>query len=262
MLPFLRSRTGHHPLFGREEALPVCPRHPHLPNGSPPMAWAPPSSLKKANGVVLDKPGKPSYDSPASFRIIVLLQPVLKILERIVASHLSAIARHVGLLLSPSSHQCGSLPCLSSFDACTALLDTLRILQRPALKVSSLFLDIKGGFNNVNADILCSSLRIRGVSHSLVSWVRSLLTGHSCRLSFQGSLTILSPVSVGTPQGSPVSPLLFAIYVAPLQVSIDRGLVLSYVDDFSLTVASPSYHSNSRALQSAFGRIRAIAHNR
>ena len=62
-----------------------------------------PSSLKKANGVVLDKPGKPSYDSRASFRIIVLLQPVLNILERIVALHLSAIARHVGLLLSPSS---------------------------------------------------------------------------------------------------------------------------------------------------------------
>ena len=31
-----------------------------------------PSSLKKANGVVLDKPGKVSYDSPASFRVIVL----------------------------------------------------------------------------------------------------------------------------------------------------------------------------------------------
>ena len=32
-----------------------------------------PSFLKKANGVVMDKPGKPSYDFPSSFRIIVLL---------------------------------------------------------------------------------------------------------------------------------------------------------------------------------------------
>ena len=54
--------------------------------------------------------------------------------------------------------------------------------------------------------------------------------------------------------------LLFVIYVAPLHISIKKGLVLSYVDDFSLTVSSPSYRSNSRALQSAFGRIRAIAH--
>ena len=52
-----------------------------------------PSIMKMANGVVLDKPGKPSYDSPSSFRIIVPLQTVSKILERIVASRLSAIAR-------------------------------------------------------------------------------------------------------------------------------------------------------------------------
>ena len=92
-----------------------------------------PSSMKMANGVVLDKPGKPSYDSPSSFHIIVLLQTISKILERIDASRLSAIARYVGLLLR---NQCGSLPSLSSFDACTALTDTVCTLQRPALGVS------------------------------------------------------------------------------------------------------------------------------
>ena len=128
-------------------------------------------------------------------------------------------------------------------------------------KVSSLFLDIKSGFDNVDADILYSSLRSKGVKHYLISWVRSFLTGRSCRLLFQGSPRISSSVSVGTPQGSPVSPLLFVIYVGPLHIPLDRGLVLSYVDDFSLTVSSPSYLTNSRSLQAAFGRIRAIAHS-
>ena len=218
-----------------------------------------PSSMKMATGVVLDKLGKPSYDSPSSFRILVLLQTISKILEKIVASCLSAFARYVGLL---HRNQCGSLPSLSSFDSCTDLTDTVRTLQCPALKVSSLFLDIKGGFDNVDADILCSSLRSKGVNHYLISWVRSFLTGLSCRLLFQGSPRIFSPVSVGTPQGSPVSPLLFVIYVAPLHISLSRGLVLSYVHDCSLTVSSPSYRINSRCLQAAFGRIRAIVHSR
>ena len=217
-----------------------------------------PSSMQMANGVVLDKPGKPSYNSPSSFRIIVILQTISKILERIVASPLSAIARYVGLL---HRNQCGSLPSLSSFDACTALIDTVRTLQRPALKVLSLFLDIKGGFDNVDADILCPFLRSEGVNHYLISWVRSFLTGRSYRLLFQGSPRIFSPVSVGTPQGSPVSPLLFVIYVAPLHIPLDRGLVLSYVDHFSLTVSSPLYRTKSISLQAAFGRIRAIAHS-
>ena len=57
-----------------------------------------PASLKHANGVVLDKPGKPSYDTPASFRIIVLLKTVSKVLERILTIRLTSLARGAGLL--------------------------------------------------------------------------------------------------------------------------------------------------------------------
>ena len=88
------------------------------------------------------------------------------------------------------------------------------------------------------------------------------MTGRSCGVLFQGSPRIFSPVSVFTPQGSPVTPLLLVIYVAPLHIPLDWGLVLSYVDDFSLPVSSPSYRTNSRSLQAAIGRIRAIAHSR
>ena len=57
-----------------------------------------PPCLKYANGVVLDKPGKPSYDTPASFRIIVLLKTVSKILERVMTVRISALARKANLL--------------------------------------------------------------------------------------------------------------------------------------------------------------------
>ena len=57
-----------------------------------------PPSLKTANGVVLDNPGKASYDSPGSFRIIVLFKTLSKILERIIRVRLSALAGSKGLL--------------------------------------------------------------------------------------------------------------------------------------------------------------------
>ena len=56
--------------------------------------------------------------------------------------------------------------------------------------------------------------------------------------------------------------MLFVIYVAPLHIPLDRGLVLSYVDDFSLNVSSPSYRTNSKSLQASFGRIWALPHSR
>jgi len=213
-------------------------------------------SMKQANGIVLDKPGKPSYDSPASFRVIVLLQTVSKILERVVTSRLSLTARTLKLV---HSNQCGSLPALSSFDAAISLVDSVRTLQRPGLRVSTLFLDIHGGFDNVNASTLCSSLKKAVVPHYMVSWIGSFLSQRIYRLLFQGSPKTFSPVQVGTPQSSPISPLLFVIYVASLHIQIPRGLSLSYLDDFALSAASTSYRTNIRTLQRAFGRIRARA---
>ena len=208
-----------------------------------------PPCLKHANGVILDKPGKPSYDTPASFRIIVLLKTVSKILERIMAVRLSELARKVGLL---HPNQCGSLPRLSTSDACATLIHEVRTLQRPRWAVSTLFLDIKAGFDNVNVSKLMSLLLGKNIPSYMVDWVTSFLSERSCTLVFQGALGTAAPVEVGTPQGSPISPLLFLIYVAPLHSSIPRGVMLSYVDDFSLTVASPSYSTNIRHLQSLF----------
>jgi len=211
-----------------------------------------PPSLKNANGVLLDKPGKVSYDSPASFHIIVLLKTISKILERVMTVRLSAIAKSKGLL---HPNQYGSLPGLSSTDACLALIHEIKTLQRPRLEVSTLFLDIKAGFDNVNAYTLRARLLAAHAPSYMVDWVSSFLSATTGTLVFQGSPNLSAPVSVGTPQGAPISPLPFLLYVDPLHMLIPRGLMVSYVDDFSITVASPSYRGNIRRLQGLFNTI-------
>jgi len=91
-----------------------------------------PPGLTMADGIVLDKPGKPSYDSPSSFRVIVLLQTFSKILERIMNWRLSCVARVAGLL---DPHQCGSLAGLWALDATTTLTHEVRTLQVAGRKV-------------------------------------------------------------------------------------------------------------------------------
>jgi len=100
-----------------------------------------PPSLKKALGIVLDKPGKPSYDSPSSFRVIVLLRTLSKILERVVASRLSAQATACPLI---HPLQCGSLPGRSTADAALVLQYNVESFHHLRYKVSTLFLDVKG----------------------------------------------------------------------------------------------------------------------
>ena len=173
--------------------------------------------------------------APSSFCVIVLLQTVSKILERVIASCLSPLAPIAGLV---KRNQCDPLPSLSTLNICAALSLEIRPLQRPALKASTLFLDIKGGFDNISCLVLTSLLRYKGIPHYLVSWVGSFLTETKCRLVFQDSTNVFLPVQVGTLQGSPVSPLLFVIYVSVLHIPIPCGIMFSYVDNFTITLGS------------------------
>jgi len=87
----------------------------------------------------------------------------------------------------------------------TTLNHKVRTLQIAVRKVSTLFLDIKRGFNNINPASLCGTLKVKGVNPYLLPWPKSSLSGRACRVLYKGSPKALAFVSVGTPQGSPVS---------------------------------------------------------
>jgi len=140
-----------------------------------------PPSLKTAKEVVLDKPTKASYDSPHSFRIIVVSTMISKILEWVTTFRLSAIAWSKGLL---DPIQCGSLPGLHSSDACLPLMHVARTLQRLRLKVSPLFVDINAGFDTANASTLRAKLLPTQTPSYMVDWVSSFLSEWFCTLVF------------------------------------------------------------------------------
>ena len=208
-----------------------------------------PLAMKKANGIVLDKPGKPDYRTPASFRIIVLLETLSKILERVSALRFASAAHSLGLL---HPDQCGSLAGLGCFNTVATLPHEVRLLQAASFKVSTLFLDVNGGLDNVCANKLANILTKGGFSAYLVAWIMSLLSKGQCRLIFQGAPKVFCLLTVGTPQGSLISPPLFVLYIASLHPTIPQGLAIAYVDDLTMTVGSDSVRSSIRALQYYF----------
>ena len=85
-----------------------------------------PPSLKTTDSIVLDRPGKPSYDWCSSFQVIVCLQTFSKILESIMYSRLSCVA-HVTSI--HDTHQCCPLAGLSVADTSNTLTRKIRTLQ-------------------------------------------------------------------------------------------------------------------------------------
>lgn len=112
--------------------------------------------------------------------------------------------------------------------------------------VSTLFLEIKAGFANVNATKLWSLHLSRNIPFYIVDWVSFCLTGRTCTLVYQGASNTPAPASVRTPQGSPLFPQLFLLYIGPLHCRIPTGVMIPCVDDFSRPVVSPSHSPNIR----------------
>ena len=141
------------------------------------------------------------------------MQTFSKIAERIINQWLIKHARMNDLY---SIRQTGSLPQRATYDAGLSLRHWVQEAQVAGYKVSTMFPDIKGGFENVDHSILLSRLRSKDTPEYMLKWISNFISYRQCAIVFPGSPRDMRGINTGIPQGSPLSPILFVIYVEPL----------------------------------------------
>ena len=205
-----------------------------LNKGYHPKCW------KQATGFILKKPNKPDYSQPKSYRVISLLNCLGKVSERILAKRLSYLAETTLLL---DNSQIGGRLKKSAIDATLLLHSEVESNKASKLKTSALFLDVKGAFDHVSKNRLLAILKDLKLPLSLILWVESFLSDRIIRLAFDGQIELFSSIKTGIPQGSPISPILFLIYIRNLFQS--RAVTfISYLDDIALLASSKSFKKN------------------
>jgi hypothetical protein len=77
-------------------------------------------------------------------------------------------------------------------------------------------MDIEAAFPSVAKGRLVNLIKVRQMDGDLIRWMESFLSERTVEMVIEGNAMERHPVEAGVPQGSPVSPILFAIYTSRL----------------------------------------------
>jgi len=218
------------------------------------LAFYPPG-FKEAKTIVLAKPGKTpaTYKTPGGYRPIALLPTLGKAIETIMATRVAAAAERHGLL---PDEQMGNRQHRSTEVAIRLVVAQVQEAWRQKATTSLLQLDIAGAFDTVNHIRLLDTLRKIGFPGWAVRWVKAWLTGRSAILHFDGRHADSFPILASVPQGSPLSPILFLLYIASLYNILKEKhphiSLAGFADDTNLLAFGKNGDINVSQLQEAW----------
>ena len=199
-----------------------------------------PSVWKKAHVVPVPKIRCPTI---TDFRPISLLSSPCKILERILADHLSA---HFRESAGPEQH--GAVPGRSTTTASVNIHDFLTsAMDKNCVQgVQLIAYDISKAFDKISHKVILSCLTKNQFPPFFIHLVESYLYDRTQCVTVNGVLSDFLPVSSVVPQGSVLGPMLFVAVMGTLHaVNSDTGLV-KFVDDVTLMVPIMKGESNQK----------------
>jgi len=145
-----------------------------------------------------------------------------------------------------SARQFGSHNYHTAPDAVLSVIHTVQTSIKSRHVTALLLFDIQGFFNNLHVNQLVHVFGLLSFAPSLCNWVRSFLTDRRITLSFNGEPLPEVVLNHGTPQGSPLSPILSAIYILPLLRLTEAWRFKSlstYVDDGAIVTTGALHGS-------------------
>ena len=148
-----------------------------------------------------------------SYRDIAVCGYSAKVLSTVLAARLSHWAITAGVI-DPA--QVGFIPAHGPEHHVFTLTETIKARLRRGEHTSVLFVDLKKAYDLVHRDTLWKVLEKMGVPQRTVSLLRNWSNLHSAVLRVNGGLTAPFDVRSGVPQGSPVSPILFNLFIESL----------------------------------------------
>jgi len=201
-----------------------------------------PASWKLAEVAMAPKVGKKDRSSTRSWRPIALLSCLGKGLERILARRLAWTAMRHDVL---SPQHVGALPKRSALDLAASFTHDVEKAFALGQQVTMVTMDVMGAFDALLKNRLLHRMRQQGWATGALQIVDSFLSNRMVRVRLGKATTPEYSVQCGTPQGSPLSPVLYSLYLAEL-LRRDTTYRFGYADDICLYRAAHSLDESNR----------------
>jgi hypothetical protein len=201
---------------------------------------------EKANIILLLKPKKEKHH-PASYRPISLLSCMGKLLEKIIKQRLMNVLERRKIL---PEHQAGFRPRKSTLYNIIRLERFANKQLKKRRHAAVILFDIKAAFDSVWHDGLIYKLNDLRLPQYLINYLISFLENRTASIELENVLSRSFILNSGTPQGSPLSPLLYIIYTHDsmnrMRYFTEHGL---FADDTALWTSSNSTSNLRSRLQ-------------
>ena len=216
-----------------------------------------PNHFKESKIIVIPKPNKSSYDSLKSFRPIVLLNTLGKLIEKVIGERLQFQVISNNFIYQS---QLGGLKFKSTTDAGITLTHFIRTSWVKSLLTSTLAFDITQFFPSLNHCLLSLILDKAGFGPQVARSFLNYLINRKTSYYWNNFSSHSFDVNVGVGQDSALSPILSVLYLSLFFHIFEKHIknldlkisTLSFVDDGLLITQSKSFHLSTVRLFSSY----------
>lgn len=209
-----------------------------------------PNHFKIAKIKAIPKPGK-DLRIPTNYRPISLLSCVGKLFERLIHSRLVA---HIDVNNLWKREQFGFRQQHSTVQQLKRVTNFIQTNKSNRRTTSMVLLDIEKAFDTIWHDGLIYKLGKMHTPIYIVKIVQSFTTERSFMVIVNGARSNIKNVVAGAPQGSSLSPTLYAVYTSDYRC-INRCKDAYFADDTALYSATKTTNKSIRNVQSGLQSI-------
>ena len=153
-----------------------------------------PNHFKLSSIVIIPKPNKPSYDLPKSFRLIVLLNTLGKLIEKVIGERLQFLIVNNDFI-HPS--QLGGLKFKSTIDVGAALIHIIHLGWSRNCLTSTLAFNITQFFPSLNHCFLTRIIYKVGLDNWVVNFFGNYLNDRKTSYKWNSFLSPIINIKVG-----------------------------------------------------------------